>query len=324
MMPLDYQDETPSPFREERLEEKKRRPAILIGVATGVVVAAFVGWATFGKYVSLYKDNGGELPLIKAEKSLYRIRPKTPGGMEVPNQDKLIYDRLRSSEGEPAVERLLPRPEKPAAPEQEVEDVLPDEIYQSGDPIGALAEHVSDPAELASGTVYDENGEPVEVMFRTVSATEGQSPAKTAAENPLPDSEPAKEIKEPVKRQTVNPAADKKKTETPSEGRKKVSESKQARESASKPAASAPAKDTGKFSVQLVSVRTKDVAEKEWKRLSSKYRDLVKGHPHAISEVTVRNNTYFRVRVGSFDTREQATDLCYRFKVRNQECIVAK
>ena len=170
MFPQDYREDDPlRAFREERLEQKRRRPAILIGIAVGVAVAAAVGWMTFGKYVSLYGDTDGELPLIKADTSLYRIRPKTPGGMDVPNQDKLVYDRLRSTEGELSVERLLPAPEKPEAPqESEKADTLPTDVKQSSDPIGALAEHVSETSELASGTVYDENGVPVEVMFRTV------------------------------------------------------------------------------------------------------------------------------------------------------------
>ena len=41
-------------FREERLEQRKKKPAILIGVLIGVVLAIAIGALTFGRYVSVY------------------------------------------------------------------------------------------------------------------------------------------------------------------------------------------------------------------------------------------------------------------------------
>lgn len=301
MMPQDYREEDSlQAFREERLEQKRRRPAILIGVVVGIVVAAIIGWMTFGKYVSLYGETDGELPLIKADTALYRIRPKTPGGMEVPNQDKLIYDRLRSSEGDLSVERLLPPPERPEPPKTETAEPLPTDVKQSNDPIGALAEHVSESTELASGTVYDENGVPVEVMFRTVSPASEVS-EKKKKEEPKPDEGKKNDV--PVKKDVPLPPSS-------------------AVSSAPKPVPLT--EDKTEYSVQLISARTEAAAEGEWKRLSRKHKDLMKDLPHSISKVTVGKGVFYRLRVGSFDTREGAKALCDRFKAQKQECIIAK
>ena len=55
------------------------------------------------------------VPLIRAERGPIKVRPEQPGGMEVPHQDKLVYERLEPATDTPRVERLLPPPETPVA-----------------------------------------------------------------------------------------------------------------------------------------------------------------------------------------------------------------
>jgi hypothetical protein len=50
----------------------------------------------------------GDVPLIKADERPTKVKPERPGGMEIPDRDNLIYSPAR-----PAVEHLLPPPEKP-------------------------------------------------------------------------------------------------------------------------------------------------------------------------------------------------------------------
>ncbi len=58
----------------------------------------------------------GDLPVIRAERDPVKERPAEPGGMEVENRDKLVYQRLQNEESPPPMERLLPPPEEPLAP----------------------------------------------------------------------------------------------------------------------------------------------------------------------------------------------------------------
>ncbi|MED5473455.1 MAG: hypothetical protein VX824_06065, partial [Pseudomonadota bacterium] len=56
-----------------------------------------------------------DLPLVKAENSPIRVKPDDPGGLEVPNRDRLILKNLETANpsklGVP--EKLIPRAESP-------------------------------------------------------------------------------------------------------------------------------------------------------------------------------------------------------------------
>lgn len=275
------QEDILSSFREERMEQRKKRPAILIGVSIGVLIAAGVGCLTFGKYVSVYYGaDSGDLPVIRADRSMDGMKPDTPGGMEVPNRDKLVYERLRQSNTELPVERLLPPAEKPVSPAQE----------QEPDAIAALVTDLAaqETPAPATAVVYEEDGTPVEVMFK-----------ETAAVTVTPEPEPI------VAEKQIEKPAEKKAEKTPLPETKPV-----------QPAIS--------YAVQLVSARTEQAAESEWKRLSKKHKEIIASMPHAISKTVVTNGTFYRLRVGRFDKRDDAKALCDQLKKKKQECFVVK
>ena len=51
------------------------------------------------------------VPIITAQQGPTKMRPKEPGGMVVPDQDKQVYGRLNVAEKPKRIERLLPPPE---------------------------------------------------------------------------------------------------------------------------------------------------------------------------------------------------------------------
>lgn len=276
------QEDILSSFREERLEQRKKRPAILIGVSIGIVVAVSVGWLTFGKYVSVYygADNG-ELPIIRADSSADGMKPETPGGMEVPNRDKLVYERLRQSNAELPVERLLPAAEKPVRP-----SVPADDEKQQSDPIGDLAaDIIAQDTIPAAAVVYEEDGTPVEVMFRETEPASVPAGQKSAEQS--------------VEQVVVKPAE---KTPAPAVG----------------------TEEEHFYTVQLVSTRSDSAAESEWKRLSKKFKEIIAAQPHFISKTVVASGTFYRLRVGRFKKHEEAKALCDQLKVKKQECFVVK
>ena len=171
------QDDIMASFREERLEQRRKKPAILIGVSIGVVLAVAIGGLTYGRYVSVYYDaDSGNLPVIRADSSVDGMRPATPGGMEVPNRDKLVYERLRQSNTEVPVERLLPVSEKPHVPavkkEEKKEEKKVPQSKAEEDPIAVLAAGIIEQKQ-SSALIYEEDGTPVEEMelWKTLSAT---------------------------------------------------------------------------------------------------------------------------------------------------------
>ena len=88
----------------------------------GVIIAGLVGAAVIGGIVT-WLVSGDERqatnspPLIKADEKPIKVYPQTPGGLEVPNRDKLVYSRLKDgSQTGGEVERLSPAPEEPMTP----------------------------------------------------------------------------------------------------------------------------------------------------------------------------------------------------------------
>ena len=97
-----------------RTEPGKRRGLWLIAVAGVLAAGAGGGWVA----MEAWKPGGGEaeIPLIRASSGPVKVRPESPGGMDIPNRDKLVYDRMQGNEETPLVERLLPGPEQPLPP----------------------------------------------------------------------------------------------------------------------------------------------------------------------------------------------------------------
>ncbi|MBO4519779.1 MAG: SPOR domain-containing protein [Alphaproteobacteria bacterium] len=263
------QEDILASFREERLEQRRKKPAILIGVSIGIVIAVVVGWITFGKYVSVYYGaDRAELPVIRADSSADGMKPATPGGMEVPNRDKLVYERLRQNKSELPVERLLPSAEKPLKPEPSEK-----EEPKQKDEIGALtANIIQEEQKQASALLYEEDGTPVEVVFKETPAA-----VEKAEKKELPPKEEEKQAEQKIS-----------------------------------------------YSVQLVSTRSESAAESEWKRLSKKFKEIIAEQPHFVSKTVVSSGTFYRLRVGSFEKREDAALLCEQLKTKKQECFVVK
>ena len=92
--------------------------------AAAVAVAVIAGLAGYA-YVETTRPRGGEVPLIKAEPGPTKKRPEEPGGMTIPNPDKLVYEAMSNEVGEAKVERLLPPPEEPLPPPPEPEASAP-------------------------------------------------------------------------------------------------------------------------------------------------------------------------------------------------------
>ncbi|MBN9543542.1 MAG: hypothetical protein J0G32_07135, partial [Alphaproteobacteria bacterium] len=98
-------------FSESSKPKRNAVTFIFILVATFSFVA--LGW-----YV--YKINNtiksvDELEVIHAENSVTKVMPEDPGGMNVPDMDKSIYDNLSTSgHDKPAKhDKIIPAPEEP-------------------------------------------------------------------------------------------------------------------------------------------------------------------------------------------------------------------
>ena len=94
---------------------RRFRQGLTLLLGATAIAAAVAGW-----YIFMGGTSGpvseADVPVISADARPLKARPENPGGMVVPNQDKLIYEGLGRGERDTAVERLLPPPEQPKAP----------------------------------------------------------------------------------------------------------------------------------------------------------------------------------------------------------------
>jgi cell division septation protein DedD len=100
-------------FADTRDGEPQPRPRRVLATALALLVMGLFGGGLWFAYVQGTRHAagdaaGGSVPLIRADERPTKVKPERPGGMEIPDRDKLIYNPTR-----PVVERLLPPPEKP-------------------------------------------------------------------------------------------------------------------------------------------------------------------------------------------------------------------
>ena len=253
---------------------------VLAVVVVGAIVAA--GWRFMGS-----RGNGGGagIPVIKADERPIKTRPDDRGGMEVPNQDKLVYQRMEG-EGEGKTERLLPPAEQPLVPPraQAPEQPVP--------PVAA----VPAPVRPAQG--------PTQAMISPPKLAEAPQP-KAAAQPPV-----VRQLLAPPPAPAAAPVA-----ATPAP----------AAAAPVQTAAVAPRKalPSGDWLVQLGAVRSADAADKEWARIQHTHAELLSPLKSDIVRVDLDKGTYWRVRAGPL-SEQAARQLCQELVARNQGCILAR
>src|SRR5260370_1291920 len=105
-----YQDFGPQDPKPQFLEPEPPPRRRLRGPLLVRVVMALSAGGLWGAYNNSQTRAPGDVPVIQADQGTTKTRPQQPGGMAIPDQDKLVYNQ---GKGQPAVEKLLPPPEAP-------------------------------------------------------------------------------------------------------------------------------------------------------------------------------------------------------------------
>lgn len=296
---------------EERRNELNKSKSVFIGAVSGVVLAGVVGWFILSPRYA--QNENVELPVIRRPQTAIKVQPTEPGGMEILNQDKSVYDILdKSKTDKKVVENLLPPPEEPKLPV-----IAPSEetAPQTIDDVLAKTE-----ADDKTAKVVDE----AEKIINIATA---------------PKATPAKETQPEAQVKTLSQAvAEAAKTETkaPEKIAEKAPEKDVAKVSAEdiKSVYKAQIKDgkvvqpskiaTGVWQVQLMSSNNKTAVEKSWNSLNAKYK-MLNNQPYEIEVADLgAKGTYYRLKAGAFPTRDGADELCKDIKALGGTCIVKK
>lgn len=272
---------------EEHKNDMSRSRSVLIGAVSGLALAAVVGWFALSPRYSV--DNVAEIPVIRRPQASIKVKPENPGGMEILNQDKTVYDIIEKEPERKEVESILPPPEQPILPEIKVAEQAPAPIKEQTPelkPIETTTEVKTSEVKTVAAPKAVVN-ETKEVTLPTIKEASIKENAQQKAE---------------TKPQTVSKVATAKpepKTETST--------------------ASA-----GDWQVQLMSSPNQKAVTSAWSGLVKKHPAL-KGVSHEIETADLGSKgTYYRLKAGAFATRAEADKLCSAIKSQGGSCIVKK
>ena len=286
-----------------------------------LVVAAAGAWSYYGdQLMQLWRGSQGGIPLIKADPGPVKVRPVNPGGLRVPDRDKLVYDRMHGKSAGPGeaggegggAERLLPPPEQPLPkprPKKEVAKEIPKtkpvpEVPTVKDVAAAI--RPAPPPQAPTLSTAEETKTPALAPIKAKRESEPKAekltpPVKTLKPAPKPVTKPAPKL-EPKQATAAKPAP---KPET---------------------SASAPIPSGRTYLVQLAAARSPQGARSEWERLRKKHLDLLGdlGLKVTKADLGARKGVFYRLRVGPLVDEKAARQLCQQLTKRQVGCLIIK
>jgi cell division protein FtsN len=283
-----------------RYARKGAHTRLILTVALALLAVAALGVAArhifFGETP---KDQAASTPVVKADDRPIKTRPADPGGMDVPNQDKLVYERMNGNDAEPQTESLLPPPEQPQAPQAQPRKPSIKPAFPA-----PAAKDATPPAKPATGD-------------QPAAVTPSAPPASTATTAPAPVSPSAT---------PANPPAANKQTAavTPPPAAKPAAAPKAIPAAVAPPPAAVAKSAGGDWVVQLGALKTEADARSEWNRVRGANKDLVGELSSDIVRVDLgAKGVFWRLRAGPLGEAGART-LCAQLAKRNQGCLLAK
>lgn len=283
---LDFQ---PLPRSEQPQKRWGLRMFMLFVFLAGGATAGWFGLTEFGAQAPV------NIPTVRADPAPIKVRPESPGGIQVPNQDKKVYGLIQGKgKGEAAQpESLLPPPETP----------LP-----------APKPAVTESQKIASAPV------PPKVVAKVPPPV---APATTAAPAPAKAAPPPAppQAKVPTQEEVVaaKPPPPLPKAPAPKAKPRQPLSTEAAAETATASSASV-------FTIQLAAVRSPDRANEEWGRLRKKYADLLGKLTLSIvkADLGAKKGIFYRLRAGPVATEAAAKTLCSELAKRKVGCLVVR
>ncbi len=276
--------------------------AITAGIALAAVAVFGVGiWFAYDQGVK--RGASGAPPLIRADQSPAKVAPDNPGGMQVPNQDKQIFERLGGNQPQNGqVERLLPPPERPIAS-------APAAVPANG---GNASVASSAPA----GNVAPTAGPAVTVQNRPAAN------AQQSAQQPAPPAAPPRTASvQPLNPPAAATAPAARAAATPAPAATPAATPAPARTQAPAPATTAAAGGTAR--VQLASLPEQAQAQATWTQLQRKFPAELGGLSPSFERVDLgARGIYFRLQAGPLRDRAAAQALCEKLSAAKQGCLV--
>lgn len=338
------------------LEPRRSRKGLWAAAALIAVGITGAGAAMLLRGPSAPSD--GLPPTIAADQGPTKVEPVNPGGADIPNQNKQIYDRageapagqtkVVSREEQPIdvqqaarsmpARVVLPGPgsaaasaeanplaQAPAAPEPSI--APPEPALTPVPPVPGLGE----PRRVRTVSIRPDGSPaaaPVAVPSADVPFATGSAPARpngNVAASPaqpistaLPQPRPATQPK--VQERVAMPPA----ATTPAAPTRLASAAPEPAAPAPVPATAAVRSGSGDFAVQLAAPGSEAEARATFAALQRKYPSLLGGQAPIVRKTELAGGkTVYRLRVGPY-SREGAAGMCSQLQAAGGQCFIAK
>ena len=286
-------------------EEKESKRLLWIVLALSVVIIAVVIFALTKRLPEMEESKIIE---IRPTETPVKVLPENPGGLTIPDKDKVVYNRAAESTPAPVVENLFPEIEQPVLPAEVIEPenkeevVLPPIFSEDTQEVVEVLKEEPVVQDINTDQVVIENQQPEvqeEIALEVIEeklAVPQEKPKEVVAEKKIEKPAPKAVEKEKTKPTKAVPAAEQK-------------------TKSSKPV----------WRAQLLSSASKEKVESSWKIISKQHVALLSDMPYQIISATIPGKgTFWRLQVGEFSTKEMVVNLCTKLKKKKQECIPVK
>ncbi|MEP1442273.1 MAG: SPOR domain-containing protein [Hyphomicrobiales bacterium] len=314
----------------------------ILAIAAVLLVALVGGAGAF--FIGAFGDGSDEPVVVAADENPVRVKPDDPGGRQIPDQDRTVYNTLDGEEGDEKPEsRLVVRSEEP-----EVGDSNRPRLILPGSNDGDVSATVPPrgprtvktvivrpdgtlvrPEETTSDVAASASTETslVDTAETAVAAAGEELTPRAVSTESLSTEETNAETVEAPAQETVQVAAlppvPRANNDRNRAARTQTQTTQTAAAAPAPAAASTPAVNSGEFMVQLSSQRSDEAARTNFRRLQQRH-SVLSGYSLNVQRADLGDRgVYHRVRVGPF-ARSAANTLCERVKSQGGDCIVRR
>lgn len=319
------------------------RTAMMLGV---MVLLAVLGWFAYQEAKAPNPDD--PVPVLKADSAPFKQAPVDPGGEQIPNKDREVFNALASKKSaeEEDKEAISTRPQ----PEQPINREALDAIAAMEGEDGAPAKNPLEQPVVKKAAPKPEPKTEVKKEAKT-SADTVEKTVKKEEEKPAPKTENKaveNKVQEKTEEKTANapstpPASTQQlrademavapaeqptsnKTQQVANAQEVIRESEKASVKQQKAAsAKLDTSSAGGRLVQISAVKNEAEAAREWGRLQKRFPQELGALKYRTQRVDLPGKgTFYRVQAGPVASHEAAKSLCTKLTAKKQGCIIVR